>query len=99
MKLLKGVLKVYSNLGSSAWIYQLFWQATMMILSLLFSYRKIPTSRNCCENSANIEVLFILRFYLPTLYFASVRFTTDVKIKSICIIGGIDGSSPSKMRA
>lgn len=28
-----------------------------------------------------------------------VPFTTDVKLKSICIIGGVDGSSPSKMRA
>jgi hypothetical protein len=28
-----------------------------------------------------------------------IPFTTDVKIKSICIIGGADGSSPSKMRA
>jgi hypothetical protein len=27
------------------------------------------------------------------------RFTTDVKIKSISIIGGSDGTSPSKMRA
>ncbi|XP_002977781.2 PITH domain-containing protein 1 [Selaginella moellendorffii] len=28
-----------------------------------------------------------------------IPFTTDVKIKSICVIGGTDGSSPSKMRA
>ncbi|GJP33523.1 hypothetical protein CLOM_g9596 [Closterium sp. NIES-68] len=28
-----------------------------------------------------------------------IPFTTDVKIKSIAIIGGADGSSPSKMRA
>jgi hypothetical protein len=28
-----------------------------------------------------------------------IPFTTDVKIKSISIIGGVDGSSPSKMRA
>ncbi|XP_054818720.1 uncharacterized protein LOC129318142 [Prosopis cineraria] len=28
-----------------------------------------------------------------------IPFTSDVKIKSICIIGGADGTSPSKMRA
>ncbi|KAI9118433.1 hypothetical protein K1719_010765 [Acacia pycnantha] len=28
-----------------------------------------------------------------------IPFTSDVKIKSICIIGGVDGTSPSKMRA
>eukprot|EP00850_Spirogloea_muscicola_P005216 SM000023S07672 [mRNA] locus=s23:735661:737895:- [translate_table: standard] len=27
-----------------------------------------------------------------------VPFTTDVKIKSICIVGGVDGTSPSRMR-
>jgi hypothetical protein len=27
------------------------------------------------------------------------RFTSDVKIKSISIVGGADGTSPSKMRA
>lgn len=29
----------------------------------------------------------------------SDRFTSDVKIKSISIVGGADGTSPSKMRA
>ncbi|XP_073386329.1 uncharacterized protein [Physcomitrium patens] len=28
-----------------------------------------------------------------------IPFTTDVKIKSICVVGGVDGHSPSKMRA
>lgn len=28
-----------------------------------------------------------------------IPFTADVKIKSICVIGGTDGTSPSKMRA
>ena len=27
------------------------------------------------------------------------RFTSDVKIKSISVVGGADGTSPSKMRA
>ncbi|XP_062097851.1 uncharacterized protein LOC133803756 [Humulus lupulus] len=28
-----------------------------------------------------------------------IPFTSDVKIKSICVVGGADGTSPSKMRA
>ncbi|WCJ29570.1 PITH domain-containing protein 1 [Euphorbia peplus] len=39
------------------------------------------------SNEADPELLV----YIP--------FTTDVKIKSISIVGGVDGTSPSKMRA
>jgi hypothetical protein len=33
------------------------------------------------------------------MYSAGCRFTSDVKIKSISVVGGADGTSPSRMRA
>jgi hypothetical protein len=39
-----------------------------------------------------------LLVFLSTYPF-TCRFTSDVKIKSIAVVGGADGTSPSRMRA
>ncbi|GMH10782.1 hypothetical protein Nepgr_012623 [Nepenthes gracilis] len=49
---------------------------------------RLNSSGECLESNENDPELLV---FIP--------FTSDVKIKSISIIGGADGTSPSKMRA
>ncbi|PNY09236.1 PITH domain-containing protein 1-like [Trifolium pratense] len=58
---------------------------------------RLNTSGEHLESNEGDPELLV---FIPSRELSSVgRFTSDVKIKSISIVGGADGTSPSKMRA
>lgn len=79
------------------------WKAMRVIRSYLFTFRKsLLCYLETCYLSIFTTQVIVLKtpicFHL-ICWINCDRFTSDVKIKSISIVGGADGTSPSKMRA
>lgn len=70
-----------SNDDDVEFIVFILWDENFVFSVMSFS---ISIVLECC-----VFVIFIFYF----LYFVFFRFIMDVKIKSICIIGGVDGFS------
>lgn len=85
------------------------WKAMKVIPSWSSSFRKGLPSLLLHKNAADIWITLFM-WYNPAYLFTEAsefsysvvvlyRFTSDVKLKSISIVGGTDGTSPAKMRA
>lgn len=85
------------------------WKAMKVIPSWSSSFRKFPPFLLLHKPPTDIGYincylcdLFELTYLLKVMNFLLVvrlyRFTSDVKLKSISIVGGTDGTSPAKMR-
>ncbi|XP_050126518.1 uncharacterized protein LOC126603640 isoform X2 [Malus sylvestris] len=70
-----------------------------VILSYLFTFRRSSGSVVPPFSIFPFNFNGNMCLILHTLVCISFEFTSDVKIKSISVVGGVDGTSPSKMRA
>ncbi|KAM6541766.1 hypothetical protein CsatB_006213 [Cannabis sativa] len=65
-----------------------------------WEHRLSSSGEHLESNEGDPELLvFIPYLSFPAIFSFIDRFTSDVKIKSISVVGGADGTSPSKMRA
>ncbi|XP_075486710.1 uncharacterized protein LOC142526299 isoform X3 [Primulina tabacum] len=92
MKLFLEVSSLYSELGSSALILQRYY--SIWIHPLL-----LHDIQEQCSNIRDTHLGHLESNNGDPELIVFIPFTSDVKIKSISVVGGADGTSPSKMRA